>query len=216
MKDWVFRGFLALCFLSLIGTVARGESGLRQAEEDLWRVAADRNHEMLISAYLLHFGDGRFADEAARLFQKQTGEAWTDETAARAAWRERIDGNAPGIADKALEGAWAHSALCDVNAVMQDISIDSEQVFRISAPGVLSGTSTFRHGAGYSGQGAILEARRTGSLMTYVMRARNDVTGSEVHIGVLNLETASGRLTTRGWEMNTAGTYCDLRGAKTR
>ena len=216
MTEWACRGLIALCCVLMMESGAKGDGGLARAEQDFWRAAADRDHVVLISAYLLHFGDGRFAAEAVRLFQKKTGQTWTDKTAARAAWRERIGDEAPDLTDRTLAGDWTHSALCDVNAVIQDIAIDSEQVFRTAAPGVLTGTSTFRHGTRYSGRGTILRARRRGSLMTYVMRAENNVTGPEVHIGVLNLETVGGRLTTRGWEMNTAGTYCDLRGAKTR
>ena len=195
---------------------ARAETSLARAEQDFWQAALRRDHLGLITAYLLHFHDGRFATEAARLFQQKTGEAWSAETAAEAAWRGPSGGDLSSLSDKALAGDWSHSALCDVNTFMQDIEIDSKQVFRLVASGVLEGDSTFRHGTRYSGAGDILRARRKGSLITYVMRAENDVTGTEVHIGVLSLTQGDNRLTTHGWEMNTAGTYCDLHGAKLR
>lgn len=215
MTEWVLRTFLALSCVFVIGDRAKGAGDLAEAEKDFWRAAVERDHVVLISAYLLHFQDGLFAREAADLFADKTGETWTNATAARAAWRDRIDDNAPGLADKTLVGGWDHAVVCDINSILQDIEIDGKLVLRLSSPGILTGSGSFRHGSRYSGRSTLLQARRRGSLLTYVMRAENDLTGYEVHIGVLNIEQSGGRLTTKGWEMNTSGAYCDLRGEKT-
>ncbi len=187
---------------------------LLQAEESFWAAAERTENTGIISAYLLHFTNGRFADRAARLYQQETGEAWTPQVADKTAWRDRANDALPGLSDTALAGRWAHKATCDVNFFVQDVEAQSEQLFKVAATGGLDGESSFRSGDSFKGQGEILELRRNGSVVTYVMAAQNSLTGAEVHIGILNLRQSSGQFLTRGWEMNTGGAYCDLAGQK--
>jgi len=189
-------------------------AALDKAEQEFWQAASDARHAGLISAYLLHFTDGRFARDAAQLFQEKTGAAWTPQLAAETAWRDPANDSAFKPQDSALAGQWAHTARCDVNFFVQDVEVESRQNFSFVQPGVLNGTSTFKHGSRLEGQGVVLEVRRDKSLMTYVMQAENNLTGSEVHIGILNLSQTNGQYQTRGWEMNTGGAYCDMAGRK--
>ncbi len=187
---------------------------LAKAELDFWQAASDARHTGLISAYLLHFTNGRFTTEATRLFQEKTGTTWTAQLAAETAWRNPFNDKTIRPNDTALAGQWMHTSICDVNFFVQDVEVESRQIFNIAQPGILNGTSTFRHGNRLEGRGEVLEVRRDKSLITYVMQAENNLTGSEVHIGILNLSQSNGQFQTRGWEMNTGGAYCDMSGQK--
>lgn len=189
-------------------------AALDKAEQEFWQAASDARHTGLISAYLLHFTNGRFATDAARLFQEKTGRTWTAQLAAETAWRDAGNDKSLNPQDAALAGQWSHTARCDVNFFVQDVEVESRQDFSFVQPGILNGTSTFKHGNRLEGQGVVLEVRRDKSLMTYVMQAENNLTGSEVHIGILNLSESNGQFQTRGWEMNTGGAYCDMAGRK--
>jgi len=195
--------------------VAQASSAeLRNAEERFWAAAKKKENTGIISAYLLHFSDGRFVDSAARLYQKKTGQAWTPKVADITAWHDASNDALASLSDAALSGQWRHQAQCDVNFFVQDVDAASQQTFRVAAPGVLNGESTFSSGDSFKGGGKILELRRDRSVVTYVMSAQNSLTGAEVHIGILNLRQSNGQLLTRGWEMNTGGAYCDLMGRK--
>ena len=187
---------------------------LAMAEREFWQAASDEKHTGLLSAYLLHFTNGRFVADAARLFQEKTGTAWTAQLAAETAWRNPVNDNTIRPQDAALAGQWTHTSTCDVNFFVKDVEVESRQNFNVVQPGILKGTSTFRHGNRLEGQGTVLEVRRDKSLITYVMQAENNLTGSEVHIGILNLSKSNGQFRTRGWEMNTGGAYCDMSGRK--
>ncbi len=187
---------------------------LAMAEQEFWQAASDAKHTGLLSAYLLHFRNGRFVEDAARLFQEKTGTAWTPQLAAETAWRNPNNDRSINSQDAALAGQWTHTSTCDVNFFVQDVEVESRQNFNVVQPGILKGTSTFRHGTRLEGRGDVLEVRRDKSLITYVMQAENNLTGSEVHIGILNLSKSNGQLHTRGWEMNTGGAYCDMSGRK--
>lgn len=205
---------VGLASTSLPGGVHASSPELLQAEQAFWEAAEKTENTGIISAYLLHFSDGRFATSAKRLYQKETGQAWTAAVADHTAWRDGTNDSIAGLNDGALSGRWKHRASCDVNFFVQDVEAHSQQTFRVSASGGLSGESTFSSGDSFKGGGEILELRRSGSVVTYLMAAQNSLTGAEVHIGILNLRQENGRFLTRGWEMNTGGAYCDLTGEK--
>ena len=207
---------LFACVVSVSGSGASHASSfeIQKAEQEFWAAAKRTENTGIISAYLLHFSDGRFAENAANLFQKATGQTWTKAVADQTAWRNIANDAIVGLTDRALSGRWTHRASCDVNFFVKDVEGESEQTFRVSAAGVMNGESTFRSGNSFEGGGQILELRRSGSVVTYLMAAQNSLTGGEVHIGILNLRQENGRFLTRGWEMNTGGAYCDLAGEK--
>lgn len=200
--------------VSGLDAVNASSAELLQAEQAFWEAAEKTENTGIISAYLLHFSDGRFATSAARLYQKETGQAWTTAVADHTAWRDAANDSIAGLNDGALSGRWKHRASCDVNFFVKDVEAQSQQTFRVSASGRLNGESTFSSGDSFKGGGKILELRRSGSVVTYLMAAQNSLTGAEVHIGILNLRRENGRFVTRGWEMNTGGAYCDLAGEK--
>ena len=187
---------------------------LLDAEQKFWAAAKRTENTGIISAYLLHFSNGRFVDGAEWLYQKRTGQAWTASVADQTAWRDPANDSLSDLSDNTVRGRWQHQASCDVNFFVQDVNAQSEQTFRLAASGKLEGESTFSSGDSFKGNGEVLELRRKGSVVTYVMAAQNSLTGSEVHIGILNLRQENGQYSTRGWEMNTGGAYCDLSGQK--
>ncbi len=195
---------------------AQSASGnaLKAAEEAFWQAAFEKEHTTMLSAYLLHFAEGRFADRAAALFRKKTGTDWTDEVKVETAWQDAANDTSFTVSDTALAGQWRHTATCDINFFLRDVQIKSRQDFQSAGAGRMKGTANFRHGDRLDGRGNVLEVRRNKSLITYVMQAENNITGAEVHIGILNLSTENGQLKTRGWEMNTGGAYCTMSGQK--
>jgi len=214
----VHAAFMAIVvgsfFVSHPRIVEASSAEIQSAEQQFWTAAKRTENSGIISAYLLHFSDGRFVDSATKLFQKKTGQAWTPKVADHTAWHDPANDSLSSLSDGALSGRWEHEASCDVNFFVQDVDAASQQVFRVSAPGILKGESTFSSGNSFKGAGEILELRRDRSVVTYVMVAQNSLTGSEIHIGILNLRQSNGQLLTRGWEMNTGGAYCDLNGRK--
>ena len=213
MRRLLRSALIALLLAPAVSPQAKADD-LAAAEAAFWESASDKEHAGLLSAYLLHFPEGRFAAAAAQLFQEETGQAWTTGTAAQAAWREPGHVAQTVSGNTLLTGRWTHTAVCDINLLTQDIQIESSQIFRAAGNGALTGDSSFRHSARFHGAGKILELRVRGDLMTYVMQAENNITGTEVHIGILNVQATGGVLRTRGWEMNTAGAYCDMSGEK--
>ena len=221
MRRWMFTLLLTVALTSgpiwvPIWAPAWADANLaaeiRAAEDRFWRVASDSGNRALIAAYLLHFENGAHVPRAMRRYEEAAGEAWTPEVAAIRAWSAGEEETGPD--DAVIAGSWAHVATCDFNALLKDIGITSKQQFHPVRPGVLAGESTYRHSALFHGKGPVLELHRKGALVSYVVRAWNNVTGEEIHIGVLNLRTEGGRILSRGWEMNTAGAYCEVTGEK--
>ena len=215
----LFHAARAMVVSGMLATAApqsvnASSAELLDAEQKFWAAAEKTENIGIISAYLLHFSDGRFATSAAKLYQKRTGKAWTMALADHTAWRDVANDSIAGLNDNALSGHWKHRASCDVNFFVQDVDAESQQIFRVAASGRLDGESTFSSGDSFKGGGQILELRRNGSVVTYVMSAQNSLTGAEIHIGILNLRKENGQFLTRGWEMNTGGAYCDLAGRK--